>query len=190
MNFKELLSEKKSAILDLWIDEVLSTYQPDTSNFIKKNQNRFANPVGHTVKDGLENIFNALLNEAGPEEMAMFLDYVIRIRAVQDFTPSQAISFVFTLKKVIRDELTKDPKTPLQYEDLSRFEKRVDDLALLSFDIYMKCREKLYDIKANELKKMTYRLLQRANMICGDSGEDAGSAVHDVDNIKQEEVTK
>ena len=99
MNFKELLSEKKSAILDLWIDEVLSTYQPDTSNFIKKNQNRFANPVGHTVKDGLENIFNALLNEAGPEEMAMFLDYVIRIRAVQDFTPSQAISFVFTLKR-------------------------------------------------------------------------------------------
>jgi hypothetical protein len=190
MNLTELLSEKKTAILTRWIDEVLSTYQPDTTNFIKKTQNRFANPVGHTVTDGLEKIFNALLSEAGPEQMATLLDYVIRIRAVQDFTPSQAVSFVFTLKKVIRDELTKDPKTPLPYEDLAGFEKRVDDLALVSFDIYMKCREKIYDIKANELKKMTYRLLQRANMICGESVEDAGSAVHDVDNIKQEEVTK
>ncbi len=190
MNLKELLSEKKSAILDRWIDEVLSTYQPDSSNFIKKNQNRFANPVGHTITDGLENIFNALLSETGPEQMATLLDYVIRIRAIQDFTPSQAVSFVFILKKVVRDELTKDPKTLLPYEDLVSFEKRVDDIALVSFDLYMKCREKLYDIKANELKRMTYRLLQRANMISGDSEEDAGTAGHDVDNIKQEEVTK
>jgi hypothetical protein len=190
MNLKELLSEKKSVILSRWADEVLSTYQPDASNFIKKNQNRFANPVGHTVNDALEKLFNALLSEAGPEEMAEFLDYIVRIRAVQDFTPSQAVSFVFTLKTVIRDELAKDPATPLPFEEIASFEKRVDDLALVSFDIYMKCREKLYDIKANELNKMTYRLLKRANMICGESGEDAVPGVHDGVNIKQEEVTK
>ena len=44
-------------------------------------------------------------------------------------------------------------------------ESRIDDLALLAFDIYMKCREKLYDIRANEAKNQVSRLLQRAGML-------------------------
>ncbi|MBI5100230.1 MAG: RsbRD N-terminal domain-containing protein [Nitrospirae bacterium] len=185
------LSERRSAILERWVDEVLSTYQPDSSNFIKKNQNRFANPVGHTLTDSLVNIFDALRANSGTGDMTEFLDNIIRIRAVQDFPPSGAVSFMFTLKDVIRDETAKDPKTCLPIEDLAALDKTIDCLALVSFDIFMKCREKLYDIKANELKKMTYRLLERANMVCG-KGFDASApaAQDDVDNIKQEEVTK
>jgi len=45
-------------------------------------------------------------------------------------------------------------------------------LGLLAFDIFMRCREKLYDIKANEMRHMTFRLLQQANLICEQPGEE------------------
>jgi hypothetical protein len=41
----------------------------------------------------------------------------------------------------------------------------VDQLALVAFDQFMGCREKLYDLKTNELHRQTYRLLQRAKII-------------------------
>jgi hypothetical protein len=48
---------------------------------------------------------------------------------------------------------------------LALLENQIDALGLLAFDILC-CRDKLYDIKANEMKNMTFRLLQKANMIC------------------------
>ena len=50
-------------------------------------------------------------------------------------------------------------------EELTAFDSAVDDLALFSFDIYLKCREKIYELKAKEATNMTYRLLQQARLI-------------------------
>lgn len=179
MNLKNLLSERKSAILKRWFEMILETYPADTSNFLKNQKNPFTNPVGHTIFQGIEELFNELLNgiDSDPDSFKTpFLDNIIRIRAVQDFTPSQAIAFVLLLKKVIREELKNDPTLNLLQgnsgrengiiEELLALESKIDDLALLSFDIYMKCREKIYELKANEVKNMTFRLLQRANLVC------------------------
>ena len=97
--------------------------------------------------------------------MPSFLDNIIRIRAVQGFTPSQSTAFTIFLKKVIREELKDEIKEDQLYNDLAALEARIDKMALLSFDIYMKCRETLYEIKANEVKNMTFNLLRRANML-------------------------
>ena len=51
-------------------------------------------------------------------------------------------------------------------DELRLFEERIDELALLSFDIYMKCRERIYEIKADEARRMVFRLLQKANLVC------------------------
>ena len=51
------------------------------------------------------------------------------------------------------------------YDELLRFEAGIDKLVQSSFDVYMKCREQVYELKANEVKNMTFRLLQRANLI-------------------------
>ena len=166
MNLKDLLLEKKSAILKKWLEIVLESYPTDTSDFFKKQKNRFANPVGYALSQGVEGIFDDLLQGVEPEEVTPLLDSIIRIKAVQDFSPSQAISFIFLLKRVIREELGSKISTDQMYEELLAFESRIDDLALLSFEIYMKCRERVYEIKADEVKRMTFRLLQRANLIC------------------------
>ena len=44
-------------------------------------------------------------------------------------------------------------------------ESRIDETALLAFDIYMARREKLYEIRAKEAKTEVSRLLQRAGFM-------------------------
>jgi hypothetical protein len=88
------------------------------------------------------------------------LDEVIRVWAVQDFTPSQAMAFVFIWKKIIREELAQELKDPGLAEACLELESRIDGLALLGFDVYMKRREKLYEIRVDEVKKRIGGLLR------------------------------
>ena len=93
------------------------------------------------------------------------LDEIIRIRSVQDFTPSQAVAFVFLLKKAVREELGDEIEREGLYGELLRFEDRVDDLALLAFETYMRCREDLFALKAEALKRGPFRIHDRAARI-------------------------
>jgi hypothetical protein len=43
-------------------------------------------------------------------------------------------------------------------------------MALNAFNIYMKCREHIYEIRVNEVKTMTSRFLRKANLICDFGG--------------------
>ncbi len=166
MNLKQHLIEKKPAILKTWFDAVAETYPKDTAGFLKKQKAQFTNPVGYTISEGIEGLFDALLQGMIPENVSMFLDSIIRIRAIQDFNPSGALSFIFQLKIVMRKELGNEVlKQQGIAEELVVFESAIDDLALFSFDIYMKCREKIYELKANEARNMTFRLLQQARLI-------------------------
>jgi hypothetical protein len=92
--------------------------------------------------------------------LAPVLDNIVRIRAIQDFTASQAVSFPFLLKQIIRAEFEPDA---LPYsEELAALEARIDELALLAFDLYVKCREQVFEIKANEIKRRAF-ILERAH---------------------------
>ncbi|HUJ17681.1 MAG TPA: RsbRD N-terminal domain-containing protein [Nitrospirota bacterium] len=166
MELKNLLRAKKSTILKKWFDAVADTYPDNTSSFLKKQKAQFTNPVGYTLSEGLEGLFEALLKGVIPDAVATFLDSIIRIRAIQEFSPSEAVSFVFLLKKIVRQELGSETLAQQRLRDeLAAFDSSVDDLALYAFDLYMKCREKIYELKANEARNMTFRLLQQAKLI-------------------------
>ncbi len=166
MDLKSQLIAKKSVIVKKWFDAVADTYPDNTSSFLKKKKAQFTNPVGFTLAEGLEALFDVLLKGLIPDTVKTFLDSIIRIRAIQDFAPSEAVSFIFLLKKIIRQELGNDIlQQPRMNDELAAFDSSIDDLALYSFDIYMNCREKIYELKANEARNMTFRLLQQAKLI-------------------------
>jgi len=165
MKLNDLLHEKRSAILKKWFDIIVETYPAETALFLKNKKNKFANPVGSIICEGIENIFDEILKGIDSERVSPFLDNIIRVRAVQDFLPSQATSFVFLLKDVIRQELSREIRHNGITEELLEFESRIDSLAKLSFDIYMSCREKIYEFKAMDLNNQTYSLLKRAKLI-------------------------
>ncbi len=166
MNLKEHLIEKKQAILKKWFDAIADTYAKDTAGFLKKQKAQFTNPVGFTLAEGTEKLFDALLQGLIADTVAAFLDSMIRIRAIQEFTASEALAFIFQLKKIVRQELGSEVlRQEGIVDELTALDAAIDDLALFSFDIYMKCREKIYELRANEARSMTFRLLQQARLI-------------------------
>ena len=167
MVLEHLLPQKRAAILERWFQLILETYPADTSRFLKQEKDRFINPVGYTISQEIEALYDELLQEMNSDKLAACLDNIIRIRAVQDFSPSQTIAFIFLLKKAIREELTSEIKENRVFEELLEFEARIDKLVLLAFDIYMKCREKVFEIRLNEAKaerERVLKLLERTNL--------------------------
>jgi hypothetical protein len=165
MNLKELLQEKRPAIVAAWFETVVETYHEETRGPLRRQKAPFANPVGFNTAEGLDGLFDGLMKGMMPAETSRFLDAIVRIRAVQDFTPSEAVRFIFRLKDVIRKELAESLQDPAVSAELVPFEGAIDDLALFAFDLYLQCREKIYDIKAKEARNMTFRLLQKAQLI-------------------------
>jgi hypothetical protein len=166
MRIENLLEQRKAAIVKKWFDLVIQTYPADTSRFLKTQKDPFANPVGQTVLRGLEALFDTLLKGPDTDTISSFLDPIIRIRAVQDFTPAKAVSFIFFLKQVIRDNLAKELKDAAMAMELSNLESTIDDLALIAFEIYVECREKIFELKANEEKARTFAAFKRAGLVC------------------------
>lgn len=166
MKLKSLLLEKRDYILRAWYEIILDAYPKETSQILKIQKNRFSNPVAYSVSDGIEKLFDGLVEKKDSEEIAALLDNMIRIRAVQDFTPAQALYFVFLLKNVVRDALAEEMNIVGSglFKELLEFESLIDSQALYTFNVYMKCRESLYDIRAREARRNTFRLLQQANL--------------------------
>ena len=167
MKITELLKKYRSDIIDKWFEFVISTYPEDTSRFLFKERDQFANPVGATTLKSLKEVFDALVNGLDHQKVKPLIDPIVRIRAVQEFSPAQALSFIFTLKSIIRLILKKDIKTDLSIlKELADLELKIDEFCLIAFDIYMGCREQVYKYKANHVKDRTLRLLKKANVLC------------------------
>ena len=166
MNLDNFLSEQRNTIIKKWVNCVVESYAPETSRLLQKESNQFANPVGHTILHGIQAVYDELLRSMDYEKLTPHLDRIIRIRAIQDFAPAQAISFIFSLKQIVRDELqNRIHEHQIPSSEIAAFESKVDQLALLAFNIYTQCRERLCEVRLNEFKMRTFRLLQRANLL-------------------------
>ena len=168
MVLERFLSEKRAAILERWLQLILDSYSAQTSGFLKQESDRFVNPIGYTISQEIEALYEELLHGMNSDKLAASLDNIIRIRSVQDFHPSQAIAFTLLLKRAIREELAGEIGEKQVFEELLNFGSRIDKLVLLALDIYMKCREKVYEIRVNEVKAETEqlsKLLERINLM-------------------------
>ncbi|MEW5923627.1 MAG: RsbRD N-terminal domain-containing protein [Candidatus Zixiibacteriota bacterium] len=163
MKLEDLLVEKKKTILENWFQLILESYPPDSVKFFKNKKDQFQNPVGHAIQDGIEKLFDGLLGNFTREDVAVPLDKIIKIRSVQDFSPSQAIAFIHFIKKIVRDALGELIKDDHYRNQLYEFDCRVDRLALYAFDCYMQCREKLYEIKVREAKAGSQMIIEKLN---------------------------
>lgn len=149
---RELLSRKRSAVVDGWVQEILDSYPLGSADFLKSQKDRFANPVGHTISTTAENVFDEFVGSCDAEKIRTMLSDLVKMRAVQEFSPSQAVGFVFDLKAVIRDEIREEAREKIRCEDLAELDSKIDAIALIAFDLYMESREKLFRIRLEELK--------------------------------------
>jgi hypothetical protein len=161
MTFKELLAKKQKAILQRWVDDALAIYSKDASKTFQREKDPFANPVGHSLRVGTQGIFEALLDGADEERTRGHLDGVIKVRAVQQVTPSQAVGFVFSLKQAVRAELNVKPGDAQFASELAKLDGEIDRIALLAFEAYVECRERLCELRVNEVKRRVSWVLDK-----------------------------
>ena len=173
MGIEILLRKHKEHIGQKWLDLLTCTYPQESERLFKKESNQFANPVGHTFKTAIAEIIDEFLGESRPEALAPLLDKVIRVRAVQSFSPSAALSFIFGLKAIAEEALEEElSEGQAGSGDLREFDRKVEALGLLAFDVYSRCRENLFEIKIEEMKRNTRRLLERAQLVIGESSDE------------------
>jgi hypothetical protein len=153
------IAEHRDKILERWIDDIIEGYPEETAKFLRSKTDRFANPVGAGIRDGLGELLDGIVRGVDPEELSSALDRVIRVRAVQEFSPSAAVGFVFELKDVVRDvtgDLGAEAVTALDALD-----RRIESLGLCAFDVYMSCREQMWSIRAQEIRNQSVGIMER-----------------------------
>lgn len=148
---EKLLQEKKKEILDKWESNILSTFEPDAFRIFKKQKDQFANPIGHKVRIGLNELFDVLCDTSDEGVLTPDLEELMKLRAVQEFSASDAVSFVFNLKEVVRKELKKGDVASF-YNEWLAFDARIDAAALVIFDMFMRNREQIHQVRLNEFK--------------------------------------
>lgn len=164
MKLLKLLSERKARLTDRWLQRIFESYPPETAVFLKKEKNHFDNPMGYRISQGLTRIVETLVQEMDRDQVVAALDEVISIRALQNFSPSQALAFIFLLKNVIREELAQELKEGQFSQELQEVESRIDGMALLGFEVYTQRREKLCEIRVTEIKKRVSGFLRSKGM--------------------------
>ncbi|MFC1575313.1 RsbRD N-terminal domain-containing protein [Gemmatimonadota bacterium] len=155
--------KKKDTVLGRWVEAVLSAYPEDSAALFQKQRDPFANPLGHSVRKGTSGLLECILHGMDPEEIRKHLDEIVRIRAVQQLAPSQALSFLFSLKPLLREALSELPPGAQVSAELAELDARIDRVALMAFDLYTECREEVGQLRINEVKRQMGWVLEKMN---------------------------
>ncbi|HIE33265.1 MAG TPA: hypothetical protein EYP81_04380 [Thermodesulfobacteriaceae bacterium] len=165
MRAKELLKEKEGEIFKLWQDKVYSLFPEETVRFLKKETERFENPLGYRLEEGLKGLLSQFTEEFSWEKVDYYLERILKIQAVQSLRPSEALSFLYYLKSVVREVVGERILEEYGPEGLLEVEDHIDAVILRAFNQYMAAREKLNELKFQEWKSRLFLLLKRAGYI-------------------------
>ncbi len=165
MSLDNIIKQNKSQIINLWIRKFTDTYPEESASFFREGPGQFANPVGHTFRTNLENIFDEMFQDCDREKMQTYVDPVVRIRAVQGFAPSEAVCFLPMFRESVWETCGREIKKQDLLSSWIEFLGRVEWLTNISFDVYMKCRELLWKQRAEFMNSRTHKLLERANLL-------------------------
>lgn len=169
MNLKNLLAEKQKEIAEKWVQAVSGTYPFGTVGFLRTKTNPFINPVGQRNKVAAEAFVSALLvDEPNQAELSEVIDEFIKVRAIQNFCPEDAVGIILALKPIINEILGDKIFSYAKEHGLKEYqllEGRIDALALLAFGSYARCREKLADMRIDEFKRRHSQIIRQAERI-------------------------
>jgi len=151
MELQNILKKKKAVILEKWLAAIFDTYPADTAAFLKGERDMFSNPVGCTITANAEYILEGLINGEDTDSLSAHVERIIRIRAVQHFTPAQAVSFINSLNAIIIDQLKSELNRPTLWDEWEELKARIDSLSLVACETYAQMKDRIQHIRMKEL---------------------------------------
>ena len=148
----------ESAILGRWLTVALAAYGEGIAALALHEADPFRNPVGVRLRAELDVLVRELLGAMDQKAIDAAFAELMAVRAVQDLSAPQALSFIFGLRAIVREELSGAALEPM--------DARIDQLALAGFVAYLERREQMAELKLNErlraLGPLPYRLRNAA----------------------------
>ncbi len=161
MDWASLLREKEEILAARWLAALAEVFPPERAGLIQAGGDPFANPLGQAAARGTRELLPALYNGLDPARRRAALDDLARILAIQEIEPARALSFVFSLKGLAREEL-KEALTGGRFgPELEALDARVDSLALEAFAAFVRCREKIAELRVSEIRRQVSGRLAR-----------------------------
>jgi hypothetical protein len=160
MRLRDLLSQRRSALSRRWLDHLLAE-RGEEGVPPRRDRDAFADPVGHTLATELPRLVDVLGGDGELSAASAPLEAIIRIRAVQELAPSQAVGFVHRLRDAVRAELADELAGGALGDELAALEGRIERLTLLAFDVFVSVREELSRLRQEELRRSVAALLRR-----------------------------
>ena len=167
----DLLKDRMDTIIERWVGATLSSYSSDAAAIFRKQQDPFSNPIGASVRKGTRGIFQVILNGMDPEELRSHLDEIVRVRAVQEMPPSQALSFVFSLRSIIREVIPELDADPRFHREVAELDVKIDGVALAAFDVYAELREEVSQLRINDVKRQVAWVFEKMNQRDAEASE-------------------
>jgi len=183
MVLEEWVAQHRAAILSDWFEHIVGGYPEETARFLRGTNDPFGNPVGAALREELGTVLDGALNRVEDRDLSAALDRIIRVRAVQEMSPSTAIAFVLQLKPIVR-QLAMSGGDPLPEEEIDRIEGFVDRLVLMAFDVYTTCREQIFEIRVKSIRDLSAKNIERLNE--WRAGQGPGDAPPDDDTSLEE----
>lgn len=163
---KQILVSNEEKLLEVWFEKMLNAYPKEARKYFRKVNSDFTNPVGANLFHSLKELLHTLISDAPNAEVVNEnVHMILRIKAVQEVLPSQAVSFVPALKQVIEDVCGKELKSAkVSVEEWLDFYSDIDTVALYAFDSYSESRELIYKMRLDQIRQ-TNDILVKADLV-------------------------
>lgn len=171
------IAGRREELVARWIELIFGTYPEETRRIWASNRDRFTNPVGQTIRETAGTLFDGILEWKDAEAMCQAMERMIKIRTVQDLAPSAGLSFVFLLKKVLREAFAGELEAEGRLTELLAYETRVDNVALMAFDAYAGNLRQIFDMRAREIRNAHKTIMRRAKMIVDVTADEADKVI-------------
>lgn len=141
-SLQDLLRQREAFLLDRWFERILEEYEGETQSFLKKQQDRFANPVAYALRAAAAAILQALVEGRNVDRAP--LAYALKVKAVQENDPLKGIAFIDSLKEVVR----KNFADSIPEVELTDFNARVDRISSIARQLFIDDRVKIAELSA------------------------------------------
>lgn len=173
MLLTERAKENKEILLQKWVDKYYAAYPLGSTGFIRTSTDRFKNPIGIITQTSLNVLYDAVIGEdIDLAQVHQALEELVKLRAVQEMPASRAVGPMVQLKTLFKtevfDELVKENKDSKVlaelFEDFFTVEARIDGLLLLSLDLYAADREKVFNLRVEEIHRSQSQVVRWAKL--------------------------
>lgn len=128
------------SIIEAWFLKAIEIYPQSVRDGMTRMTDRFRNPAAFGLRESLATLVKEMAGEMKIDAITAALDGIVRLRAVQEYTPESALAFAPRLGDVIREQ---------HAEALfPNVEQRICLLVDCALEQYAACRKEIAQVRS------------------------------------------